>query len=508
MAETSARRFVTVIGADGPRQMHCRIAGSGPPLLALHASPLCSRSLSALAEALSGCATVIAVDTPGYGFSDPLDSPPRHIGDYALPLQALLDALELKSVGLYGTATGAQIAIEFAKRCPQRVDYLIADNAASFSDAERERIMSGYFPELTPRADGGHLLQAWQMMREVFRFFPWHDTREASRVGAEPGAPALAHAATAACLRAGADYQRAYRCAFDNERAEQLEPLRCPTRIVLSEGSILRRYSERLAERDWPGPIRMLRCAGAPAARFAAIADAVAELSAGAPDAVLASVERPAAAASSAAGTAEHRPVSAYVSVAGACYRLRCAGDPSRSPALLLHDAGSDSGVWRQRLSALASRHWVVAVDLPGHGLSDGATHWDADSRAAPLAWLLGLLEALGLQRCAIAGWGLGAELAAQCAEAALGATLDAGLAGTDAPPALPELERWPNLSPTASGAHWIEAWHMLRERHLRVPGSSALPAPAALTRELLALFDAGDAARAARRWLQTPKVA
>ena len=483
------RRFVSVPDPLGARQWHLRAAGAGPALLLLHASPLCSRSLLALGEALSGSVTAVAVDTPGYGFSDPLRSPARDIGGYAAALAALLDALALRSAGIYGTATGAQIAIEFAKRFPERTDYLVLDNAASFTDSEREAIVSGYFPDLAPRADGGHCVQAWRMMRDVFRFFPWHDARAASRVGGG-ATPAAAHAGTLACLRAGADYRLAYRLAFDNERAERIEPIRRPTRIALSEGGILRRYAERLAARRWPGPVRVARCAAGPKARFAAVAEAVAELSAGQPAADLPAAERPRALRAPAGA----RPASAYVPVDGGLCRALVAGDPDAPAALLLHDAGDEAGALRKRLSELAARRWALAVDLPGHGLSDGAERWsDTDG---PGAWLSGVLDALEIERCALAGRGVGAELAALCADAAR-ALCPALLPG--ASPSLPEPGRWPDLEPRASGAHWLEAWHMLEERHWRGPLVEA-PAPAALTREALALFD--SAAGAALGWL------
>ncbi len=495
-SHAEARRFVSLAEPGGSRQVHCRIVGAGPPLLMLHASPLCSLSLSALAQALAGHATVIALDTPGYGFSDPLPEPPEDIGAYARALRPLLGALGLESAGLYGAATGAQIAIEFAKQFPDATDYVVLDSAASFLDDERESIVSGYFPALDPRADGGHLVQVWQMMRDVFRFFPWHDAREAARVG-PPAPPEAAHAAALACLRAGPGYDLAYRAAFENERAERLAPITKPTRVMFSEGSILRRYSARLAEREWPANIHVQHVGAARGQRLAAVADTVAELSAGLPAelsaAGLAAAELPVASAGS-------LPRSGYVPLADGLCRVIIAGDPRASAVMLLHDAGGDAGEWRERFDALSGDYWVLAPDLPGHGLSDGARRGAA--RAGPDglgAWLAQLLDALALPACALAGRGVGAELARQCAAGRPGTTLAMALAG-EGPPALPDPERWPDLRPRPSGAHLLEAWHMLRERYLAADARPArdAPSPATLTRELLALFGSAAAVEAA----------
>jgi magnesium chelatase accessory protein len=45
-----------------------------------------------------------------------------------------------------------------------------------------------------------------------------------------------------------------------------------------------------------------------------------------------------------------------------------------RGPAvLLIHGTGASTHTWRELLPVLAAHHTVVAVDLPGHGFTDGA---------------------------------------------------------------------------------------------------------------------------------------
>jgi pimeloyl-ACP methyl ester carboxylesterase len=89
--------------------------------------------------------------------------------------------------------------------------------------------------------------------------------------------------------------------------------------------------------------------------------------------------------------------------------------DPARPSIVFVHGACHDHSVW-----ALQSRYFahhgsnVFAVDIPGHGRSDG----DALTSVADIAgWLAALLDALALPRAAFVGHSMGAlavlELAA-----------------------------------------------------------------------------------------------
>jgi pimeloyl-ACP methyl ester carboxylesterase len=59
---------------------------------------------------------------------------------------------------------------------------------------------------------------------------------------------------------------------------------------------------------------------------------------------------------------------------------------------LLVHDAGADLDAWRELPAELAADGYrVVALDLPGHGLSDDP--WDADTFATELPALIGQMR-------------------------------------------------------------------------------------------------------------------
>ena len=272
------RHYLEVMLNGSLMQTHYRESGSGEPLVILHPSPMSSAFMVPVMEQIDSLARVIALDTPGYGQSDPLPEPGEGLGQYVAWLVASLDALGLESAGVYGSATGAQIAIEFAKAHPDRTRYLLLENAVHFEDAERAEIMENYFPSLEPSAAGAHLATAWRMSDALFREFPWYAYAGGDDARVVP--PELVHATAMAYLVAGPDYDRAYRAAFENERAERLLEVSVETEVIRWAGGLLKDYADRFDRYDWPPHIRMRPCGPSPEERFAALRAAVAQLSA------------------------------------------------------------------------------------------------------------------------------------------------------------------------------------------------------------------------------------
>jgi len=260
-------------------QTHFRQAGDGPPLILLHPSPLSSEFMVPLVDLVADKVTAIAPDTPGYGQSDPLPAAASDLVPYVHWLAGLVRKLGHSSVGLYGSATGAQIAIQFARVHPEMTRYLVLDNAVHFHADERQDILANYFPDLSPQADGSHLQRAWEMSSGLFWYFPWYDQREQSRVS--QAAPPLhaVHATALAYLVAGVDYDMAYRAAFRNEDAANMQQISVPTRVIRWAGGMLKKYADRLDDFDWPENIRMVHCGKPVEKRFAAIREQIVELS-------------------------------------------------------------------------------------------------------------------------------------------------------------------------------------------------------------------------------------
>lgn len=274
MTTTAIRRaYQDTPLAGGLIQTHYRVAGEGPPLLVLHPSPMSSAFMAPVIDTVSDVRRVIAPDTPGYGASDPLPEPGEDLVPYVEWLEAFVDAMGIGQFSLYGSATGAQIAIEFAHAHPGRVSQLVLDNAVHFTDEERAEIMASYFPDISPRRDGSHLMATWAMAQGLFRGFPWYEVPQEPL----PEPPvSLVHATALAYLVAGADYDRAYRAAFHNERAERVQSLTVPTTVLRWAGSLLKDQADRLDDFDWPGHVMMKHSEATIEARFAALREAIA----------------------------------------------------------------------------------------------------------------------------------------------------------------------------------------------------------------------------------------
>lgn len=108
-------------------------------------------------------------------------------------------------------------------------------------------------------------------------------------------------------------------------------------------------------------------------------------------------------------------------------------------PAIVfLHGGGADHSVW-----ALQTRYFahhgssVLALDLPGHGRSEGA----ALSSIAEMAdWVMACHDALGVEKAALAGHSMGSLIALQAAIACPARVSALALLGTALPMAVSDM--------------------------------------------------------------------
>jgi pimeloyl-ACP methyl ester carboxylesterase len=105
-------------------QVHYTREGQGPALLLLGASGRSSRMFAPLIPRLAPHCDVVALDTPGFGQSDPLP-PGTSIPDLAACCVAVLDALGIARAHLYGLHSGNKIGAALAVGWPERLGRLI-----------------------------------------------------------------------------------------------------------------------------------------------------------------------------------------------------------------------------------------------------------------------------------------------------------------------------------------------------------------------------------------------
>ena len=88
--------------------------------------------------------------------------------------------------------------------------------------------------------------------------------------------------------------------------------------------------------------------------------------------------------------------------------------DPKKPSILFVHGAGMDHSVWTLQARYFAHHGSnALAVDLPGHGRSEGAPLPTIESMAD---WIRAVMSALGVEKAALAGHSMGALI---CLEAA-----------------------------------------------------------------------------------------
>ncbi len=133
-------------------------AGKGPALVLLHGIGSGAASWRAQLQALSQSHRVIAWNAPGYGQSTPLKQETPVTQDYALALNAFLDALDIAECDLAGHSLGALMAARFARAFPRRARSLTlagcAIGHARMETGERQRLLEsriGDVVEMGPR---------------------------------------------------------------------------------------------------------------------------------------------------------------------------------------------------------------------------------------------------------------------------------------------------------------------------------------------------------------------
>lgn len=106
------------------------------------------------------------------------------------------------------------------------------------------------------------------------------------------------------------------------------------------------------------------------------------------------------------------------------------------APCLVfIHGALHDHSVWTLPARWFAHHGWrVLAVDLPGHGRSQGPVPADVEGMAR---WLLALLDVLGVAQAALCGHSMGSLIALEAAAQAPGRISHLALVGTAFPMAV-----------------------------------------------------------------------
>ncbi|HEY8533127.1 MAG TPA: alpha/beta hydrolase [Micromonospora sp.] len=447
------RHYVNVPGG----QMHYRRAGEGPPVILLHSSPLSSQAMEPWIRALADHMTVFAVDTAGYGQSDPLPIAEPTIDDYARRVVDFADAVGLDRFIVAGTHTGSKIALSVAVQFPERVAQLVMDGLGLYTSEELQRQLDHYTPPIVPNWYGGHLIEAWHRMRSMWIFWPWfNQTAEGRLDESVPPLPEL-HQMTVDMLRARPDWGLSYRAAFRYDARAALSRLRVPAVLLAKEADPLHEHLDRLKVE---APTLTVRSVANERhlAELAAAFDTSLNLPAPPPPPVV-----------------EHRggTTRRYVVTSHGRVHVRMDGDPSAPPLLFVHGSPGSAESFAPLIEELAKDHLVIAPDTLGNGYSDAPTVADPDIAYFARAYAEAL-EQLAVGPVAIYGSHTGAciglELAIARPDLVRSLVADGLPAFDDEVVADILANYWVSLEPERNGEHLLRAWHTIRDAQLWWP--------------------------------------
>ena len=201
-------------------QMHYAACGDdaaiATPIVLLHQTPRSWREYAEVLPLLGARRRAIAVDTAGFGDSDPVPGRPG-IEAWAEAALQLLDALGIARAHVVGHHTGGVIAVELAARAADRVASLTL-SSTPYTDAAFRRARAERPPidAVEPSSDGSHLAALWQKRQP---FYP-------------PARPDLLQAFVADALKASGDVEAGHRAVASYRMEERIGAVRAPVLLL------------------------------------------------------------------------------------------------------------------------------------------------------------------------------------------------------------------------------------------------------------------------------------
>ena len=451
------RRFLQV----GDRRAHYLRAGVGPPVVLVHSSPANAWFLLPEIEALAKTYTVFAFDTPGFGLSQPLPLASMTVADLADALAETLAAIHMPPCPMFGTHSGAAIALEFGVRHPDRVTGLVLDGVPAFTEAECAALFGDYFRKLPVSDLGGQYAAAWTRFRDQTIWFPWSHRRPQNLNRYDLSPPASTHLWVSMYFDAADTYTPAYYATshYGARAIAAASALSLPAIYTATDTDMLLPHLERLPPMKPGQSIR--RIGTSHDAKRELIEEGFARFgSRHAAPADRDEIHSTRGVARQFADSADGRQV-----------HLRYAGARTSPTLLFLHDAPGSTAQHETLIAALSADWFVVAPDMPGSGESDPFAHPPVmDDLSAEMDRLL---ETLGIEHASAYGVGFGASVAVALAERS--DRLDTVVAQGLLLPTPQErtalvADYTPAISIEPDGAHWYRTWLMLRDSRVWWP--------------------------------------
>ena len=451
------RRHIKV----GPRRVHYLRGGSGLPVVLVHSSPASVRILLPEIHYLSRRFTCFAFDTPGFGLSDALPLAKMVVADLADALADNMRAVGLPPCPVYGSHTGAAIALELAARHPERVTGVVLDGLPVFTNEECASLLKGYFQTIGIDELGGHFSRVWTRFRDQSIWFPWFDRSPENFNPYDLALPARTHEWMMMYFYAAQTYMPAYRAALEygQQALTAVDKLNVAAVFTATETDMLHPHLKRLPVLKTNQDI--CEIGTSIERKHSLIAD---------------SFER-FGSLGNAPADKQVRQSSAqidrqFVDLSYGQIHVRFAGNRNSPTILLLHDAPGSALFLEPLIEALGKYFYVCAPDLPGCGESD-PLDVEQPTIADYAVVIKEFCEVVDLVNPVLYGIGFGSTLAIALATHSLRV---AGLIlrGVLLPDAADKDTLRHNYAPVIEveqdGSHWYRTWLMLRDSQIYWP--------------------------------------
>jgi len=233
----------------GQLRVYRNTDADGVTVVVQHDAAGSGRTVQGLAESLIGSYPVLAVELPGHGDSDnTIGEGDVSVADYRDALLQALDVLGLDAVTGYGVWGGGSVLLDLAIAHPARLRRLVVTGLIDHTPEEQQDLLENYTPEIKPVWHGGHLLEAWHMMRDQGVYFPWYSRKAATQLKGEPYLDAeMVHRRVVEVLRAPVMWRKAYHAHFRYRAGQRLADASIPVLLATAEWDVARDLSERLA---------------------------------------------------------------------------------------------------------------------------------------------------------------------------------------------------------------------------------------------------------------------
>ncbi len=439
------KKFVEVDGL----KVHYHESGKGKPLVLLHASPQDgSFALEPLLK-LAKYFKMIALDTPGYGLSDPLSKKNPSSKDFAKATIATLQILKIKEYILYGTHTGAHIALEVALSS-KNVKSLIIDGVSFYNSLEKKELLKKYAPKFYPKYSGEHLINAWHHTRDQTLYYPWFNKTQ--RIKRKLPSPKYLHNVVIAKLRADENYIKGYRAAFSHNTHVAFKKLETETLLYSRSDDVLDKHINRI--KKFKSNIEIIKLNNK-LELIESIRKKCSQIK-----------------INNFYNKSIQPPSTKYISINKSQQLIRVYGKGKKKPLILLHGLGKNSLSNLKLQKKLSKNRKVISVDMPGNGFSQNIKNKTRINSYTKN--LIEILNKLKINKVSIIAFDVSASLAINAIKSYPSIFESLILIK---PIIIKKNNKinfinnfFPNLKPNSNGTHLITAWNFLMDLKLFWP--------------------------------------